>query len=169
MFSNPFRSAASAGLGLPGLPAPHDNRSDVDVTLLRHSGANLSGNALFEFPSTDPDVTTFNNVSVYNDPLRSAAFRYQELTRLSNLVTTRSNVYAIWVTVGYFEVQPAPAGYDPNVYPDGFVLGQELGIDTGEVQRHRGFYIIDRTIPVAFQRGDDFNTDKAVLLRRFIE
>ena len=35
------------------------------------------------------------------------------MTRLENLVTNRSNVYAIWITVGYFEVEPAPSWNDP--------------------------------------------------------
>ena len=49
------------------------------------------------------------------------------------------------------------------VYPDGYQLGRELGIDTGEIVRHRAFYIFDRTIPVGFQRGQDLNADKAIL------
>ena len=53
--------------------------------------------------------------------------------------------------------------------PDGYTLGRELGIDTGEVERHRAFYIIDRTIPVGFQRGQDLNSEKAILVNRFIE
>ena len=56
-----------------------------------------------------------------------------------------------------------------TVYPDGFALGQELGIETGEVKRHRAFYMFDRSIPVGFQRGEDLNVEKAVLLKRFIE
>jgi hypothetical protein len=55
------------------------------------------------------------------------------------------------------------------IYPDGYTLGRELGVDTGEIERHRAFYIIDRTIPVGFQRGKDLNSEKAILLNRFIE
>jgi len=77
---------------------------------------------------------------------------------LANLVTTRSNVYAIWITIGFFEVNPASGR-----------LGKELGSDTGEVKRHRGFYIVDRSIPVAYQPGENHNVDRAILVRRFIE
>ena len=85
--------------------------------------------------------------------------------------------------MGYFQVSPCPAvgaNAGPSgttwtqaqlnaVYPDGYQLGQELGIDTGEQVRHRAFYIIDRTIPVGFQRGQDLNVEKAILLGRIIE
>ena len=73
-------------------------------------------------------------------------------------MTTRSNVYAIWITVGYFEVDPQTG--EP---------GLERGLEGGEVNRHRAFYIVDRTIPVAFEPGKNHNVDRAVLLRRFIE
>jgi hypothetical protein len=78
--------------------------------------------------------------------------------RLPNLVTTRSNVYAVWVTVGYFEYDQATE-----------TLGPEAGSQTGEVTRHRGFYLIDRSVPVAFRRGEDFNTENVIRLRRVIE
>ena len=104
----------------------------------------------------------------YDNTTRNPYFRYQGMQRLGNLVTTRSNVYAVWITVGYFEVTPNPAGVDAQ-HRDGYQLGPELGIDTGEVKRHRAFYMFDRTIPVGFQRGEDLNVEKAVLLKRFIE
>ena len=111
--------------------------------------------------------------------------KYQPMTRLGNLVTDRSGVFAIWITVGYFEVEKAPdfasnengvadrCGNDitiyNRVYPDGYMLGRELGSDTGDVKRPRGFYIIDRTEEVGFKPGEDLNVEKLIRLRRRIE
>jgi hypothetical protein len=39
---------------------------------------------------------------------------------------------------------------------------------SGEKQRERAFYVIDRTIPVGFIPGEDLNTEKTILLRRKI-
>ena len=36
---------------------------------------------------------------------------------------------------------------------------------TGEINRHRAFYIYDRSIPVGFLRGQDLNTEEGVLTR----
>jgi hypothetical protein len=89
------------------------------------------------------------------------------------LVTTHSNVFAVWITVGYFEVVPWPSPDGPPIpdgaHPDGYQLGQELYIDTGDVHRHRAFYIIDRSVPVGYERGQNHNVDHAVIVRRFIE
>jgi len=41
--------------------------------------------------------------------------------------------------------------------------------DTGEIKRHRAFYIIDRSIPVGFQRGQDLNVEKTIVLKRYIQ
>ena len=95
-------------------------------------------------------------------------------TKLSNTITTRSNVYAVWITMGYFEVSnariiPPATTINFNVYPDGLQLGAELGSDSGNVKRHRAFYIFDRSIPVGFEPGKDHNIENGVLLRRFIE
>jgi hypothetical protein len=136
------------------------------------------------------------------DAERNPAMMYQPMTRLGNLVTNRSNVFAVWVTVGYFEVEPAPNWNDPDisvraplrerfgastsltatgaataygkalydrVYPEGYMLAEEVGSDIGNVKRQRAFYIIDRTEPVGFKPGDDLNVERTIRVRRRIE
>jgi len=152
-FAGVFRSSGGGSM-VPPVPGLQPTR-EINATLLRED-PDRPGEPLFGNTST-------NN---YNNTDRNPYFRYQGIQRLGNLTTTRSNVYAIWITVGYFEVSAGDV--DPQ-HPDGYRLGQELGIDTGEVERHRGFYMIDRSIPVGFQRGQDLNVEKTILLRRFIE
>ena len=131
----------------------------------------------------------------YHESNRNPYFYLKPTTRLSNLVTSQSNVFAVWVTVGYFEVtnwttnpndpertdndfttvaryvSEADGGKpDQDIaHPDGLMLGKELGSDTGEINRHRAFYIIDRSIPVGFEPGKDHNVQDTIILRRFIE
>lgn len=150
---------------------------EINATLLRED-TNSAEHPLFEYRGTTNPAAPPTLLPV-DDPTRNPYFRYEGIQRLGNLVTTRSNVYAVWITVGYFEVSPAAQlpGYPwtltpaqiQAVYPDGYTLGRELGTDTGEIERHRAFYIFDRTIPVGFQRGQDLNAEKAILLNRFIE
>jgi hypothetical protein len=160
LFTNPFRSAAGAAYRLPGT-VPLTTDPEINVTMMR---PRADGQPLFA-PSqagTPP----------YVDPNQHAYFRYQDLMRLSNSLTTRSNVYAVWITVGYFEVSPAPSGasgVNYSIYPDGWQLGAELGSDTGDIQRHRAFYIFDRSIPVGYEPGKDHNLDEATLVKRYIE
>jgi hypothetical protein len=81
----------------------------------------------------------------------------------------------VWITVGYFEVTPKnirkvyyPEG-DNDVNLTGYQLGAEVGIDEGRIKRHRAFYMIDRSIPVAFEPGENHNVDNAVILRRYVD
>ena len=39
---------------------------------------------------------------------RHSRFRYHGMARLSNLLSNNSNVFAVWITLGYFEVEPNP-------------------------------------------------------------
>ena len=203
-FINPFRSSA----GMYQVPSmdiqqtidPHYDPTDtnlendvpreVNTTLLRPGLVlkdNLTDPSYQDPTGAQSSVPLFACVSdqPVNDTDRNPAFRYQLLNRLSSIATTRSNVYAVWVTVGYFEVKPVAFtdsdgdDLDDNrgctiaefaqIYPDGYQLGAELGSDSGEVKRHRAFSIFDRSIPVGFQRGQDLNVKEAILLRRFIE
>ena len=83
--------------------------------------------------------------------------KYLPFTRLANLVTTRSNVFSVRITIGYFEFDTSTG------------LGVEYGAEQGKARRHRSFYVVDRSQVVGFQVGQDTNTDKCILLRRVIE
>ena len=154
-FANPFRPATSAHLA----PLPSWQKSGNDVTLLRPSGA---------ISATATPLFSYSSSAHYRNTQRNPFFRYRGMQHLSNMMTTHSNVFAVWVTVGYFEVEPNPTGVDA-AHPEGYRLSREVGIDTGEIKRHRGFYLIDRSIPVAFEPGENHNVDQAILIRRFIE
>jgi hypothetical protein len=72
-------------------------------------------------------------------------FRWQLLQKMSNVFTTRSNVFAVWVTVGFFDVgneDPLRLGAGINAPPQ---LGAEINADVGQNIRHRAFFIIDRS------------------------
>jgi hypothetical protein len=180
-FRTPFRSSSGAAWSLNVSGPPAD---PIQTTLLRQNPATPA----------DPLFQKSTSVADVENPYRNPYFLYSDLMRMGNLTTTRSNVYAMWVTVGYFEVAPAvPPSRTGSVtdswmyrlsqqanqpslqalmheaYPDGYQLGQELGSDTGKITRHRAFSIIDRSIPVGFQRGQDLNVEKAILLKRNIE
>jgi len=170
-FGNPFRTFGEAQL-VPltgdgsgaGTDQTFMQREPVDATLLRSFPIDLGADPPTLDPgsaNTPPDPEPLfakATVAPHNNAARNPYFRYQTHTRLDNLVTTRSSVFAVWITVGYF-----------NVNKDTGVIQSEIGTVTGETRRHRAFYIFDRSIPVAFEPGKNHNVDDAVLVRRFIE
>jgi hypothetical protein len=155
-FANPFRSAGGVTAVPPSAFAAL--LRDTDVTFLRGATNSPWTAAASLFADVNP--------ALHNESNRNPYFHYQSLMRLSNLLTTRSNVYAVWVTVGYFEVSPVAVD---AAHPDGFTLGQEIGSETGEIKRPRAFYIYDRSIPVGFEPGKDHNIEQGTLIKRFIE
>jgi hypothetical protein len=162
--SSPFGSYAQGHLN-SAFPAAI--KPGVEATLLRSTAL---PNPNKQFQSDGNPLFSPRNVDApYRDARRNPYFRYQGLERLGSLATTRSNVFAVWLTVGYFEVTTEGVPNNPDAYPDGYWLGAELGSDTGQVTRHRAFYIIDRTIPAAFEPGEDHNVEQTILLRRLIE
>jgi hypothetical protein len=176
---NPAYPTQFAGAFRPGLlgavgpvlagEAAKDGSGNLQSTRLRNLVR--KSHTLFRpdsVPSPDPlpDAATPlmlggsnpQQLGLYRDSDKQPFIAYQRLTRLPNLVTQQSNVYAVWMTIGFFEFDIENSG-----------IGAEFTGNRGEVTRHRSFYIIDRTMPVGFRPGEDLNTDKAILLRRFIE
>ena len=90
----------------------------------------------------------------YADSERNPYYRYRGINRLSNLLTTRSNVYAVWMTVGFFEI-------DSNGK-----LGQEFGAENGDIARHKSFMIIDRSLPLGYKKGIDLNVQDGIIHQR---
>lgn len=163
-FAAPFRSPQSFNLVgdsslIPGNPDP----KPADTTLLR-TGTGSD-------PFVEPNAGYAGNEDGTNPYME-----LENVMRLSDVTTTRSNVFAIWMTIGFFEATkysstnlpsgipsgPTAANFDA-IYPDGYVLGKEKGLDDGTVQRLRSFYIIDRSIPVGFRRGQKLNSENVIL------
>ncbi len=160
-FANPFRAGPAADC----VPLQNMMHAGVNSTLYRATGITPdSSNAplfsgMYQSASSKLDAANI-------DP--NAYFRYQGLERISNLVTTRSHVFGIWLTIGRFEAIPWTGPIDA-FHADGYMIGSEIGSDTGDVERHRAFYIFDRSIPVAYERGQDNNVNRAILIKRYIE
>jgi hypothetical protein len=126
----------------------------------------LFADTTFDLANQAATYVSNTGLAPWRQSARNAYFQYQAQQRLGNLVTNRSNVYAIWMTVGYFEALPVlPSAANP----DGFQLGQEKGSDSGTVERHRAFYMFDRSVPMGFQRGEDLNVGNGMLVERMIE
>jgi hypothetical protein len=177
MFANPFRPLDSADL-MPNVPP-----SALSMRKDGQSGRSMPVDATFFRP--DPDIgpdrvplfdlqATAAPNETYHNTQRNAYFRYQALQKLGNTFSTTSNCFAVWMTMGYFEIEEnrfttgGPIIVDAG-HPDGLRLGQEIGADSGEIVRHRAFYIIDRSIPVGHVPGQKLNSENCILLHRMIE
>jgi hypothetical protein len=160
----------------PTEDANHDGQlapnEDTNSNGVLDQGEDLNGNGRLDAGEDQNnndvlDIQDLNNNGYldpgddYRNTDRNAYFRYQTMNRLANLTTGRSNVFAVWVTIGFFEWD---TGNNAFVTPS-----KELGIDTAETHRYRGFYIFDRSIPVGYETGKDYNLRDAVILRRVIQ
>ncbi|MCL2622547.1 MAG: hypothetical protein FWD31_02675 [Planctomycetaceae bacterium] len=170
-FAAPYRGSSSSLLTVDPT-----YKSSANATLLRDNFNNIQGE-----PAFAPAMTVAANTNSYT--------AFEGIQRLSDMTTTRSNVFAVWLTLGYFEVEkiPTTATFSPTpgisydftsqadrdrfnaIYPDGYMLKKEVGLETGEIKRHRAFYIIDRSIPFGYRRGQKLSSKDAILLKRFIE
>jgi hypothetical protein len=129
---------------------------------------------------TPPGSTTFPNpvsVNQYlgggvsptatanNDNRQHPYFRTQLLQKVMNLTTVRTHQFAVWITIGFFEVlkQGSPSLGVPDV------LGGEIGLAAGRNIRYRSFFLLDRTRAVGFDPFQPGDFRDVVTYRRRIE
>jgi hypothetical protein len=87
--------------------------------------------------------------------------RNELLAKISGNVTTRSHVFAVWVTVGFFRVEPGTEGLKVPL------LGAEVGSESGKAFRHRAFFIIDRSQAKSYDPEDiDANYDFDIMRQK---
>jgi hypothetical protein len=176
LLSNPPCTDGSAWFADFGATPTIEDRFTVRSMTMLRDGPVVSGTATKLFPAPATDASLFATDAWANDGSRNAWFRFESLVRAQANATVRSEVYAIWVTLGLFEVAADPrtiadpgTGEQIPLYPDGYRLVREYGSNTGDVTRHRSFYLFDRSIPVGYQQGSDNNVQDAILAERVIE
>jgi hypothetical protein len=112
----------------------------IDSALLRGQGAAPSS------PGLPPPAPLTGGTQRTLDPqppdtapaaLTNPYVRYQLLSKIYNNLTTKSNVFAVFCTVGYFQVT------DTTTTPP--KLGAEMRDTAGRLMRHQMFAIIDRS------------------------
>ena len=176
LLSNPPCTDPSEWFTDAGAQPTIEDRFTVRSATMLRDGPVVSGTATKLFPAPLTDASLFATDAWANDGSRNAWFRFESLVRAQANATVRSEVYAIWVTLGLFEVTAdsrtiTDPGTDEQIplYPDGYRLVREYGSETGDLTRHRSFYLFDRSIPVGYQQGSDNNVQDAILVERVIE
>ena len=130
--------------------APTTPLTTTNAALInQYLGANLT--------SIPAPATTDNRQAPY--------FRTEMLQKVMNLTTVRTHQFAVWITVGFFEV--LKTGSPALGIPD--ILGGELGLYAGKNVRYRSFFLVDRTRAVGFNSQSPQDFRDLVTYRRRIE
>jgi hypothetical protein len=106
-----------------------------------------------------------------NDHRDHPYYRTEWLQRVANLTTVRTHQYAVWITVGFFEVttvgDSSLAATLPTRAYD--IMGAELGLLDGKNKRYRSFFLLDRTRATGFNPAVPGDFRDLVVYRQDIE
>jgi hypothetical protein len=99
-------------------------------------------------------------------------WRSEEMQRVMNLTTVRTHQYAVWITIGFFQVKRqgdigmATVGVPTLAYD---IMGPENGALDGSNVRFRAFYLVDRLKLTGFNPGNAGQFHQAVVYRNRIQ
>ncbi|MGZ3385854.1 MAG: hypothetical protein ACXWNF_12900, partial [Isosphaeraceae bacterium] len=103
-------------------------------------------------------------------------WRSEMMQKVMNLTTVRTHQYAVWITIGFFEVtrqgDPLMANANPgtSLATLGFdTLGPEIGASSGQTTRYRGFFLVDRLQLTGYDPNVIGSFRPAVVYRQTIE
>ena len=131
----------------------------IDPPSLVNTNYNLAALPTVPNPNPAPAVPVPNfylGSAADTDTRQHPYFRTEWLQRVMNLTTVRTHQYAVWITIGFFEVtregDPSLVNSNPTLAYD--QLGQELGLLSGRNVRFRSFFLLDRTRAIGLQPAE---------------
>jgi hypothetical protein len=171
--------AAVTGGAVPQIANPSGTNPDLywpgSSPARLHDG--VVGDAAFPIPTTAgslPPGYTYTNPNLgntNNDNRQHPYWRSEQLQRIMNLTTPRTHQYAVWITVGFFEVKrQGDLGmflYNPLAAFD--IMGPEIGAANGKSTRYRGFYLVDRLRLTGFNPSSPSGFRQAIVYRQRIQ
>ena len=93
------------------------------------------------------------------------------MQRIMNLTTVRTHQYAVWITVGFFEVKGqgdlGMFATSPQLAFD--AMGPEIGAANGKTTRFRSFFLVDRLQLTGFNPNSPGAFRQAVVYRNRIQ
>jgi large repetitive protein len=193
VFPNPLPNAMGVTNPVP-TPAPGalppftftDMNGNLEAEVVNNSVVNLywpGGSASYLYISTGAGAAPtkvglpagasnpYPGNAAANDNRQHPYWRSEQLQRIMNLTTVRTHQYAVWVTIGFFEVLKqgdlGMVAYDPRLAFD--ILGPELGAANGKNTRYRSFYLVDRLQLTGFNPASPSSFRAAVIYKNRIQ
>jgi hypothetical protein len=150
----------------PNAPTTQTKLTMGNTTYLGSNAAPAGG------PGPPPPGVPGTAGPTQTDDRQHPYWRTEMLQRAMNLTTVRTHQYAVWITVGFFEVrrqgdigmlgQGAPAlAFD--------AMGPEVGALNGQNVRYRGFFLVDRLKLTGFDPGNVGAFHNAIVYRKVIQ
>ncbi|MDX2037390.1 MAG: hypothetical protein SFX72_12125 [Isosphaeraceae bacterium] len=139
--------------------------STVAPTLVNNTQLGTLDPAIVSQLPSPPPVTWQLGDAGAADRRQHPYFRTEWLQKVMNLTTVRTHQFAVWITIGFFEV--TETGAASLAAPD--KLGAELSLAAGRSLRYRSFFILDRTRAVGFNASNPIDFHDVVTYRRRIE
>jgi hypothetical protein len=146
------------GMILPGMAHSRPFRG---MNFLDHRGNSIDDTVLRSLPAETGITrrglfearTSADTASNLVDPLT----RHRLLRKVVNNSTTRSNVFIVWISVGYFEAIQHTNG------------DVQIGGPLSDSATHRGFFVIDRSLPEKAVQSGQFDYQKFLEYRKTLQ